>query len=924
MPSVRDPYTRLASLGRRTNSGLRLSALSGNDDGSNSKKSTRKSAFNRMRTAKIGTFFRSENMVLLRLYFDRAAAHDTIEELGELGLCQFKDLNEHQSSFQRTFSENVRRCDDMLRVIRYLIDQVNSVGHLTLAPSAYCGPGTGPSFRLDDLDAHLNTLERSLLEMNGNSEAITTQYNETVELRCVLERAAEFFQTSPKMQNARSVSSISSMRTNQTGSGIIAGVMGELNALSEAPTIIVDDDMNTSASSLGFNNSFGMNDDSQMGPRLSSSLLSFFTGTMDREKLATFERVLFRATRGNCFVRFADIQEQLVDPETGEKKDKSVFMVFFSGQAVKQKVSKICDAFGANKYTVPEDHNRQMTALTHCRTRLSELEAIMANSKSQRAEILREVSQQILSWREKVKRDMGIFNTLNLLNYDTSHKLFIADVWCPETAQDDVRNALDIGRRRANAQVPSIVEERPRGPEDIPPTYFKTNKFTEVFQSIVESYGVAKYQEVNPAPFAVITFPFLFAVMFGDIGHGILMALFAYYMIRNEKRYDAMGKRMGEMMKTCYDGRYIILLMGIFSIYTGIIYNEFFAVPIDIFGSRWMYTSASDMACGIDNCDDPAKVLPPISPYPVGFDPAWKSSKTGLLFFNSYKMKLSIVLGVGQMVLGIWLSYRNATFFKKRIDILYEFIPQMIFMNAIFGYLVFLIILKWLIDYNAPACVADPTCTPPDLKTVLIGMIMSPGKLPPEMVLFRGQNVIQALLTLSAAIAVPWMLLPKPLILRARYNRRRKYLRVARDEDEEGFDDDGHASHGEPFNFGEVFVHQMIHTIEFVLGAVSNTASYLRLWALSLAHAELSNVFLEKLLYMSIESGNPIAMMVGFFMWVGATLGVLMFMESLSAFLHALRLHWVEFQNKFYLLHGDGQKFVPYTHALASEGDDDQ
>jgi len=90
-------------------------------------------------------------------------------------------------------------------------------------------------------------------------------------------------------------------------------------------------------------------------------------------------------------------------------------------------------------------------------------------------------------------------------------------------------------------------------------------------------------------------------------------------------------------------------------------------------------------------------------------------------------------------------------------------------------------------------------------------------------------------------------------------------------------------------------IHQLIETIEFILGTISNTASYLRLWALSLAHSQLAKVFFDNCLNPGFKSGSVVTMYFGFFAFIMATFGVLMCMDLLECFLHTLRLHWVEF-----------------------------
>lgn len=110
------------------------------------------------------------------------------------------------------------------------------------------------------------------------------------------------------------------------------------------------------------------------------------------------------------------------------------------------------------------------------------------------------------------------------------------------------------------------------------------------------------------------------------------------------------------------------------------------------------------------------------------------------------------------------MSIFNQIFHMDTLSIICEFVPQMIFLNGLFGYLCFLIIYKWISGSIA------------DLYTIMINMFLAPTDLEESDELFSGQVTIQIILVLAAIGSIPWMLFPKPLILNARHKRKMKAI----------------------------------------------------------------------------------------------------------------------------------------------------
>ena len=287
-----------------------------------------------------------------------------------------------------------------------------------------------------------------------------------------------------------------------------------------------------------------------------------------------------------------------------------------------------------------------------------------------------------------------------------------------------------------------------------PPSYFRLNDFTTPFQQIISTYGVPKYKEVNPAYFSIVTFPLLFGIMFGDIGHGVFLFCFGLFLCSNQKFTDRF-----EFIKAFLPIRYLLLLMGFFSLFCGLLYNDFLSIPIELSPTCYQ-KSSSDKYVLKSNCV-----------YNFGIDHTWYESGNHLDFMNSFKMKLSVIVGVTHMTLGVILKAVNSRYFYKDVDLYFEFIPQCLLLLVTFGYMNLLIIVKWLTSYSN-------TADAPSVVATMIDMMLGYGSVKQTPLIYskKVQQGVNIFIIMIIAISVPTMLLAKPLFI-MRENFKRKQLK---------------------------------------------------------------------------------------------------------------------------------------------------
>jgi V-type H+-transporting ATPase subunit a len=746
------------------------------------------------------SIFRSENISHKSMRIAKDQAVEVLSEIGKMkDTVEFIDLNKKNPEDYKNFNPLIKRCDEIERKI---------TGFENLCYKHNINLTQFKNYK--DFDSMLTE------DINSNLGG-DLQYFDYVE-NIINE---DFKQTNELIQNTVQITDILSKLVEKKNVYEVCSKLTRNNHMREMNNQIDEEEKDDNedqdhdrnnmfhvGGSINSNNPRELYIDESNVNDISMTTMSVIAGVIRSEDTVRIKRMIFRVSRARAMITFFDFPDyeryilnevslfgdQIIqnssDSSKSQQKDtltdrnmignKSIFVIFFPSSSTDSilysKVLKVCDLFSASRYSIPKSN--------YLMKKMEELDSeIKSNVK-----VTKEINNSIINFIHERGGNGHVPSKYELYKiYARKEKMiytalskcilrdhFIdAEIYVHSKKFDVlVENLHAMYKDQESKSIP-VFEDMPMNEATKLPTLIKTNEFTMPFQQIVNTYGIPRYGEVNPALFNIITFPFLFGIMFGDIGHGGLLLTFALYLCFN--KLEILKSDSGPL-KLFLKARYLLLLMGICSFYMGWIYDDFFALPVGLFGKSCYENVFNTKAVQLKNGTITIETISGYGQrknencvYPIGIDPKWYSSSNELAFMNSFKMKISVIFGVTQMLMGIMLKGLNSLHFKNYLDFFLEFIPQFIFMFALFGYMNIMIFIKWATDWSKSAT------SPPSIITLLLNIFLKGGSVEGKPLYGdtdgSTQETIHLIILCICLLCIPIMLIPKPIILYIKQNK---------------------------------------------------------------------------------------------------------------------------------------------------------
>ncbi len=217
--------------------------------------------------------------------------------------------------------------------------------------------------------------------------------------------------------------------------------------------------------------------------------------------------------------------------------------------------------------TIPKDTDLEGLSKVDCINEISELKQEDQTLQTQLDDFTRENGFEVIAALETCEIDIQRVNIeLQMRRTETTCVMW---AWLPEDTQEEFRTSMH------SATGGSAIINFRKGEFDpeFTPSYVSNSKFMEPMRGLVTSFGTPSINEIDPYPFVKYLFPILFAIMFADFGHGLILFLIGLWAKRKKDKMSEIPKGISGYF---YGGSELLIIMGATSMLIGIPMNSFF------------------------------------------------------------------------------------------------------------------------------------------------------------------------------------------------------------------------------------------------------------------------------------------------------------------------------------------------------------